>query len=108
MMDNEALTNKKKRSERSLPAKGDNSDALLKDHVAFIAAKQMQMEKLGGEIKERLSMAKNEGFLKMSIRKAVKNLRSTEEQRQAKRAVDEEAERYTALCRDLPLFAQAA
>ena len=77
----------------------------LQEHVSYVAKKEAEKRKIDGQIKDRLSDAKNEGFLKTSIRKAVKILNMTEEQLQAKKEIDDATEYYTDLCKDLPLFA---
>lgn len=104
----EQISNKKSRGEMDLPANGDNSDQLLKDYVSKVFNIEEEITALRGDIKEILSNAKNDGFLKTSIKDTVKNLRKTEEQRQSKREVDETTAHYTALCKDLPLFHAAA
>lgn len=77
----------------------------LQEHVIYVAKKEAEKRKIDGQIKDRLGNAKNEGFLKTSIRKAVKILNMSEEQIQAKKEIDDATEYYTDLCRDLPLFA---
>ena len=94
--------------DKPLPAQGHNSDQLLKDYVSQLAKKEAAIEGIRGEIKDILSNAKNDGFLKTSLRNTVKKLRMSEEQRQAKSEVDKATEEYTALCKDLPLWAHAA
>lgn len=76
----------------------------LQEHVLYVAKKEAEKRKIDGQIKDRLHDAKNEGFLKTSIRKAVKILNMTEEQLQAKKEIDDATEYYTDLCKDLPLF----
>lgn len=79
-------------------------DKLLKEHVQKVAKLQNSMEALNGKIKEELRTAKDNGFKKMSIRAAVKELRMTAEQRQSREEIDAETKRITRLCADLPLF----
>lgn len=96
------------RGEKSVAAHGDNSDKLLKDYVTKCANLMGEMESKNSDLKEVLRSAKNDGFLKTSIRNAVKELRMTTEQRDSRKEIDEMTARYTELCRDLPLFKQAA
>lgn len=96
------------RGEQDLPAYGDNSGKLLVDYVERYTKKLEAVEAIRGEMKDILNEAKNDGFLKTAIRKTVKNLRLTEEQRQAKQEIDEATRHYTELCQDLPLFSAAA
>jgi uncharacterized protein (UPF0335 family) len=91
-----------------MPANTDNFDALLRDYVEKVAKKENSIDGIRGELKDILNEAKNAGFLKTSIRKAVRKLRMTQEQIQAKTEVDEAAEQYFNLCKDLPLFKAAA
>ena len=107
MMDNEALTNKKKRSERSLPAKGDNSDALLKDYMNSYDKDEQIIIAARGRQKLTLTNAKNDGFSKIAFRKAYKVLKMTEEQRQAQNSVDEAKQDYITRLSGLALFDQA-
>lgn len=87
---------------------GDNSDEALKDYVTRFAAHVAKVEELRGEGKEILSEAKDAGFSKMAIRKAVKILRMTEEQDQVRKEVDQQVRHITELCGDLPLFSASA
>lgn len=101
------VTNIKEMHENAIGG-GHNSDELLKKYVVNIAQYEDQMMVIRGKIKAELQSAKDDGFLKMAIRKAVKSLTMTEEQRQAKQEVEIETRRITELCRDLPLFSKAA
>lgn len=84
---------------------GHNSeDELLRGYVQKTAGLVREMQEINGEIKEVLREAKDAGFLKMAIRRAVKDLMMNEEQRQARKEVDAETKRITELCSDLPLF----
>lgn len=88
-------------------ALGHNSGANDKNliaHVEFVAREMDKIDAIRGKIKDRLDKAKTDGFLKTSIRNAIKVLRMTEEQIQAKEEIDSETARITELCADLPLF----
>ena len=102
------LENIMPRGDKSIAEAGHNNDKLLQDYVIRFAKKQLEIEKLSGEGKEILREAKNDGFLKTSIRKAVKNLRMTPEQVQAKQEVEDTTKTYMEICGDLPLFQQAS
>lgn len=96
------------RGEQSVPAKGDNADKALKDYVSRCANIIGEISDLNSDLKEVLGEAKNAGFSKMAIRRTVKFLRLTTEQKDTKREVDDLTEHYTNLCQDLPLFKVAA
>lgn len=84
-----------------------NDDDLIK-HVEYIAKIDRQIDGLKEKRKDRLNVAKDQGHLKGGINKAVGLLLASAEKQQAKNEVQKEAERIFALCRDLPLFANAA
>jgi uncharacterized protein (UPF0335 family) len=83
------------------------TDAITRKYVTTIAKLEDEITALRGKIKLELNEAKSDGLLKTAIKGAVKNLRMTEDQRQAKNEVDLETQRITALCADLPLFEAA-
>lgn len=87
---------------------GSNSNELLKKHITDFAQLERKKQEIVGKQKEILRAAKDDGFKKMAIRGAVKDLSMTEDQRQAKQEIDDERAHYTDLCRDLPLFKTAA
>lgn len=86
---------------------GDNSEEALRDFVSRYANLQNQIVDLRGDQKEILTEAKDCGHSKMAIRKAVKILQMSEEQVQAHKEIDDQVQRITEACADLPLF-QAA
>jgi hypothetical protein len=86
---------------------GGNREEFEKSCVEFVAKKTMAIQGINGEIKEKLREAKEVGSSKMAIRRAVKHLLMSEEQRQSKDEVESETQRITALCADLPLFGGA-
>lgn len=101
------MARKNKAFEEEGSALGHNSganDKLLVAHVTKIAQTMNAIEELRGEIKDELNLAKSNGFLKMAVKKAIKVLRMTEEQKQSEEEITSEAMRITALCADLPLF----
>ena len=102
------VSNIKEMNENAMNAKGHNSNDLLKKHVTDYAQLNRKISELRGKQKEILRSAKDDGFLKMAIQGAVKDLEMTDEQRQAKQEVDDARAFYTDLCRDLPLFSKAA
>jgi uncharacterized protein (UPF0335 family) len=87
---------------------GSNSDELIKKYVQNVARWKNEISEISGKIKDELNSAKQDGFLKTSIHNAVKNLRMSEDQRQARDEIDSETQRITELCADLPLFSMAA
>lgn len=54
--------------------------------------------------KANLRDAKDSGMSKMAIRQTTKEVRMSEEQRQAKDEVEDEKKRYLAICREVGLF----
>lgn len=94
--------------ENAVNANGHNSVAMLQKHVETYARNEMEIERIRSRMKDDLDKAKKEGFKKGGIKGAVKQLRMTEEQRQAKLEVQRDIDETTMLCKDLPLFKQAA
>jgi len=94
--------------EKTVPEKGDNSDKLLIEYVQDYAKIETQIVALREKQKAVLNNAKDDGHKKMSIRGAVKDLRMSSEQRQAKLEVELDRKRAVELCKDLPLFRNAA
>ncbi|WP_299074755.1 GapR family DNA-binding domain-containing protein [uncultured Paraglaciecola sp.] len=88
--------------------KGHNSDEELRKYVERFTQMEIDRENIGGRQKDLLNEAKKSGFLKTSIRKAVKTLRSSMEQRQSATEVERATKEYVEICSDLPLFKQAS
>lgn len=95
-----------KRDEKNAAAVGDNADRILMEYVEKVAKFQDQIDTINGKMKDTLNAAKKDGFLKTSIKEAIKNLRMTKEQWQSKKEIHNETMRITKLCSDLPLFAK--
>jgi len=89
---------------KDLPAFGDNSKALLHQHVEFIEAEKAKIIKSNGKIKKRLNEAKKDGYLKTSVRDTIKERGLSEAQKQSRTEIKEATEHYNELCADLPLF----
>ena len=92
------------RGEKSVPAKGNNSDQLLKNYVERVGNIMNEMSALNSDLKDVLRQAKSDGFLKTAIRKTVKQLQMTGDHLDAKREIDEATKHYVAICKELPLF----
>lgn len=94
---------KKNQNEASI---GHNSasDELLKGYMEKLNNLTNDAEAVRGDIKEVLNQAKADGFLKTSLRKALKDLRMTEEQRQSSNEVQQSREEYVRICKELGLF----
>ncbi len=78
-----------------------------KEEAAFCKEFKVLEEKRMGIVekqKEVLQRAKDSGMLKGGVRAAVKKWMSSEEQRQAKDAVEQAREQYLAACREEGLF----
>lgn len=84
--------------------KGHNSEQLLKGYVEKMVRLEDEMTDLRGAQKDLLNDAKDNGFLKTAIKKAIKQLRKTDEQRQADNEVKKATEDYIKICSGLPLF----
>lgn len=93
-----------KKAKNELPAHGDNSDKLQISYVEEWHTLTLQEIKLRGKKKDLLNKAKNDGFLKTSIKQGYKKLTLNEEQLQARAEVEAQAEKIFELCCDLPLF----
>lgn len=85
---------------------GGNSDAALKGHLEFIAKKMIAIEELNSDIKDRLRKAKDDGFKKMAIRKAIKTLMMSDEQIEVQKEIEDETQYAYDLGADLPLFSK--
>ena len=83
-------------------------EAMERDCIEFVARKTLEIQTISAEIKEKLREGKEVGVLKQAIRKAVKNLLMTSEQRSAKQEVEAETMRMENAYRDLPLFSGVA
>lgn len=110
MLDNDALTNKKKRGRGESAGIGHNAtdDDIAKKFVERYARNRIDAAALNDDGKEILREAKDAGCLKTSIKATVKWMLMSEDQRQSKKEVDSMTEHYTTLCADLPLFRAAA
>jgi uncharacterized protein (UPF0335 family) len=111
MLDNEPLTNKKKRGRGQLAEVGHNTtveDSVTRSFIERFGNLETEIFALRRDQKELLNEAKGAGLSKMAIRGAVKRMFMSEEQKQAKDEVAALIEHYTRLCADLPLFDAAA
>lgn len=106
---------KEARGEKEVAAKGHNSDTLKMEYIEKLAQIYIRAEdakdvvkKINGEAKDVLNDAKNDGFLKIPLRKEVqkkvKESRLSEEQRQAIKEVDSERLHVRKLCDQLKLI----
>lgn len=80
------------------------SDDLIRESITYIAKKMSAIAALRGDIKVKKSELKDAGVSKIATGRALKQLRATEEQRQCESEVQEQTDRITELCADLPLF----
>ena len=85
-----------------------NSDELLQKYVTNIATLEQEKAEIVSKIKEEKRSAKEDGFLVTAIAGAVRDLRSSQEQRDTRDNVAVERQRIFEICLDLPLFASAA
>lgn len=92
-------------------AMGHNSrgkDEQTKKYVTFVAERESKIKSLRNEIKEEMVSAREDGCPVKAIRRTAKYLAMSEDKRVIVDEEQVETDRITELCRDLPLFAQAA
>lgn len=83
---------------------GHNSTKDIAEYVNQVAGLMRQQQEIGGEIKDILARAKDSDLSKMGIRKAAKELLASEEQRQARLAVERARDEYLEACKEEGLF----
>ena len=89
-------------------AAGHNSESLTKDYLSRHAGYQQAIEKIRGEEKAMFREAKKDGESIISLRKAYKKCKMTEEQLQAHEEIEAKAEAVYQLCKNLPLWKAAS
>lgn len=73
---------------------GHNSDAMLKEFGSRINNLMDQQDAIGDDIKDVLTEAKEKGISASALKKAVKRLRETEDQKQKRQDLEDEVALY--------------